>query len=297
MTSPRSADIILFYRTRYVSVITPKNDENNHMPRGGFPMAIGVIPARWASSRFPGKPLADIKGKPMIQWVWEAASKARLLERVIVATDDERIFDRCKSFGGDVMMTDPSHPSGSDRIAEVAKKAESEIYVNIQGDEPLLSPANIDAAIEPFLEDDSIVMGTLKRRIEDPAELFDINVVKVITDSDGFALYFSRLPIPFERSDGLKSQDYSPAVGADPSLLNGRYAQIGLYIFRREFLFKFTSMKPSFLEKSERLEQLRALENGYRIKVVEVNKISPGVDSPEDLNKIIRIIEQGNYGN
>lgn len=260
-------------------------------------MAIGIIPARWSSSRFPGKPLADILGKPMIQWVWEAASRSKTLKRVVIATDDERIFKACKSFGGDVVMTKASHPSGSDRVAEVARMIESDIYINIQGDEPLLSPGNIDAAVGPFLSDDSIMMGTLKRGIEDIRELFDINVVKVVTDSGGFALYFSRLPIPFERADGIKSQDYSKAFKGDSSILEKRFAQIGLYVFRRDFLFKFTSMKPSFLEKAERLEQLRALENGYRIKVVQVDKVSPGVDSPDDLDKIIKIIKQGNYGN
>jgi 3-deoxy-manno-octulosonate cytidylyltransferase (CMP-KDO synthetase) len=260
-------------------------------------MAIGIIPARWSSSRFPGKPLADILGKPMIQWVWEAASKSKTLERVVIATDDERILDACKSFHGNVMMTSPSHPSGSDRVAEVARRIDSDIYVNIQGDEPLLSPENIDAAVEPFLSDDSIMMGTLKREIEDPAELFDINVVKVVTDNDGFAQYFSRLPIPFERADGIKSPDYSKAIVDNLSLLKGRFAQVGLYVFRKDFLFKFTSMPPSFLEKAEKLEQLRALENGYRIKVVQVNKVSPGVDSPEDLDKIIKIIKQGTNGN
>jgi 3-deoxy-manno-octulosonate cytidylyltransferase (CMP-KDO synthetase) len=259
-------------------------------------MVIGIIPARWASSRFPGKPLTDILGKPMIQWVWEAASKSRVLKRVIVATDDERIYNSCMAFGAEAMMTSPSHPSGSDRAAEVAEKNEADIYVNIQGDEPLLSPENIDAAVEPFLSDKSLEMGTLKRKISDPKELFDINVVKVVTDKNGFALYFSRLPIPFERADGIKSPDYSVAVKENSSLLEERYAQIGLYVFRREFLFKFTSLPPSSLEKAERLEQLRALENGYRIKVIQVEKVSPGVDSQEDLEKIIKVIKQGGYG-
>lgn len=260
-------------------------------------MVIGIIPARWASSRFPGKPLVDILGKPMIRWVWEAASKSSVLDKVIVATDDERIFNSCKSFGADVMMTGASHQSGSDRAAEVAEKTDADIYVNIQGDEPLLSPENIDTAVEPFLSDKSLEMGTLKRHITDPSELFDINVVKVITDKDDFALYFSRLPIPFERADGIKSPDYLPTVKANLSLLDGRYAQIGLYVFRRDLLFKFTSLEPSFLEKAERLEQLRALENGHRIKVMQVEKVSPGVDSPDDLDKIIKIIKQGGYGN
>jgi 3-deoxy-manno-octulosonate cytidylyltransferase (CMP-KDO synthetase) len=260
-------------------------------------MVIGIIPARWASSRFPGKPLTDILGKPMIQWVWEAASKSRVLKRVIVATDDERIYNSCMVFGAEAMMTSPSHPSGSDRAAEVAEKNEADIYVNIQGDEPLLSPENIDVAVEPFLSDKKLEMGTLKRKIRDPKELFDINVVKVVTDKNGFALYFSRLPIPFERADGIKSPDYIAAMKENSSLLKERYAQIGLYVFRREFLFRFTSLPPSSLEKAERLEQLRALENGYRIKVIQVEKVSPGVDSPDDLEKIIKVIKQGGYGN
>ena len=260
-------------------------------------MVIGIIPSRWASSRFPGKPLADILGKPMIRWVWEAASKSRVLKKVIVATDDERIYDSCRAFGAEAMMTNPSHPSGSDRAAEVAEKIEAEIYVNIQGDEPLMSPENIDAAVEPFLSDKNLEMGTLKRRMADPNELFDINIVKVVTDKNGFALYFSRLPIPFERADGIKLPDYIAAMDENPLLLEQRYAQIGLYVFRRDFLFRFTSLPPSSLEKAERLEQLRALENGYRIKVTQVERSSPGVDSPGDLDKIINIIKQGGYGN
>lgn len=259
-------------------------------------MVIGIIPARWASTRFPGKPLVDIIGKPMIQWVWEAASKSKVLKKIIVATDDKRIFNSCRAFGAEAMMTNPSHQSGSDRAAEVAEKIEADIYVNIQGDEPLLSPESIGAAVEPFLSDKKLEMGTLKRRIADPKELFDINVVKVVTDKKGFALYFSRLPIPFERADGIKSPDYISVLDKNDSMLKERYAQIGLYVFRREFLFRFTSLPPSFLEKAERLEQLRALENGYRIKVVQVEKVSPGVDSPDDLDKIIKVIKQGGYG-
>jgi len=258
---------------------------------------IGVIPARYDSIRFPGKPLADILGKTMIQYVYEASSKSSLLDRVIVATDDRRIFDECVRFGADVMMTSREHPSGSDRVAEVAEKTDGNIYVNIQGDEPLLPPANIDLAIKPLLDDDSIMMSTLKTDIENTDELFDVNVVKVVTDSDDFALYFSRLPLPFIRESGKTYHNAKEMLEKNRNLLNNHYVQIGLYAFRRDFLFKFTSLSPSRLEQLEKLEQLRAMENGYKIKVIYTAEPSIGVDSPADLDRMISIIEKGNHGN
>jgi 3-deoxy-manno-octulosonate cytidylyltransferase (CMP-KDO synthetase) len=258
---------------------------------------IGVIPARYDSTRFPGKPLADILGKTMIQYVYEAASKSSLLDRVIVATDDRRIFDKCVGFGADVMMTSREHPSGSDRAAEVAEKTDGDIYVNIQGDEPLLPPANIDLAVKPLLDDDSIMMSTLKTDFENADELFDVNIVKVVTDSDDYALYFSRLPLPFIRESGVTYHNAKEMLEKNNDLLTNYYAQIGLYAFRRDFLFKFTSLSPSGLEQLEKLEQLRAMENGYKIKVIYTAEPSVGVDSPADLDRIISIIEKGNHGN
>lgn len=258
---------------------------------------IGVIPARYDSTRFPGKPLADILGKTMIQYVYEAASKSSLLDRVIVATDDKRIFDTCAGFGADVMMTSREHPSGSDRVAEVAEKTDGDIYVNIQGDEPLLPPANIDLAVKPLLNDDSVMMSTLKTDIENTDELFDVNVVKVVTDSEDFALYFSRLPLPFIRENGMTYHNSKEMLEKNKDLLINYCAQIGLYVFRRDFLFKFTSLSPSRLERLEKLEQLRAMENGYKIKVKYTAEPSIGVDSPADLDRIISIIEKGDYGN
>ncbi len=258
---------------------------------------LGVIPARYGSTRFPGKPLAAIDGKPMILRVYEAASKAELLDDVVVATDDERILNTCLDAGARAIMTDINHASGSDRVAEVAEKIEAEIYVNIQGDEPLLPPENIDRAVKPFLTDDSLMMATLKTDLKSYEDLFNINMVKVVTDKDDFALYFSRLPIPFCRESGISFENCRDILSKNEKLLENYYYQIGLYVFRRDFLFKFTSLPPSRLEGLEKLEQLRALENGYRIKVVYTDKSAHGVDSEEDLIKIQSIIKEGYHGN
>jgi 3-deoxy-manno-octulosonate cytidylyltransferase (CMP-KDO synthetase) len=257
---------------------------------------IGVIPARWDSVRFPGKPIIDIRGRPMIQWVWEAASRVKSIDRVIIATDDERIYKAAKGFRAEVMMTSPGHLSGSDRTSEVARSHPADIYVNIQGDEPLISPDSIEAAIEPLKQDRNIMMGTLKTDIDSVFELFNPNVVKVVTDSKGFALYFSRLPIPYAREEGVIGMNFCPAIAENKELLDQYFKQIGLYVFRREFLFRFTSLPPSQLEKIERLEQLRALENGFRIKVAYTDKSSEGVDSPADLDKILKMINKGENG-
>jgi len=253
---------------------------------------IGVIPARWGSTRFEGKPLADILGKTMIRRVYEAAEGAKSLDRIIVATDDRRIYDECSGFGADVMMTHPEHPSGSDRVAEAAQKTDGDIYVNIQGDEPLLHPENIDLAVRPLLDDPEINFSTLKTDIKNIEELFDINRVKVVTDKNDFALYFSRLPIPLAREPEINNISFEEMLKQKAHLWKFYFIQIGLYVFRRDFLFTFTSLPPSPLEKLEKLEQLRALENGYRIKVVYTEKDSIGVDSPQDLDRIIKILKK-----
>lgn len=239
-----------------------------------------VIPARFASTRLEGKPLADICGKSMVQRVYERAMKAKLSE-VVVATDDERILEEVKSFGGRAVMTSSSHTSGTDRVAEAASSIDADIIVNLQGDEPLIEPGLIEAAVRPMLEAPGIVMSTLKTPIAHEDEYLDPNAVKVVTDKDGFALYFSRSPIPFCRKGfaGLPV----PA-----------YKHIGLYVFQRDFLFEFTKLKPTPLEVSESLEQLRAIENGHRIKVVEVEYNPVSVDTPEDLEKVRRIIKEKN---
>lgn len=235
---------------------------------------LGVIPARFASSRFPGKALACIAGKTMVQHVWERAARARYLAKLVIATDDERIVHAARAFGADVRMTRADHLSGTDRVAEVASAEAAPIVVNIQGDEPLIDPAAIDAAVLALLDDDAVPMCTLKKRIEDPRELADPNVVKVVSDRSGNALYFSRSLIPFVRHERTE-----------------HFKHIGLYVYRRDFLLRYSSLPVGPLEQAERLEQLRALENGYRIRVVETDYESLGVDTPEDLERVTALLE------
>jgi 3-deoxy-manno-octulosonate cytidylyltransferase (CMP-KDO synthetase) len=240
---------------------------------------LGVIPARFGSSRFPGKALVAIAGKPMIQHVFERASRARRLTGVVIATDDDRIAAAARAFGAPVRMTRADHASGTDRAAEVASAEDAEIVVNIQGDEPLIDPAAIDAATLGLLEEDGVPMGTLAKRIEDPAEIDNPNVVKVVTDLRGNAIYFSRCPIPFVR-------------GARAAGLH--YKHVGLYVYRREFLLGYPALPVGPLERAERLEQLRALENGYRIRVVETEYESLGVDTPAELERVTKLFGGGN---
>ena len=250
---------------------------------------LGIIPARYGSTRFPGKPLALLAGKPMVQWVYERAAQTELLSEVLVATDDQRIFDAVKKFGGRVVMTRRDHPSGSDRIAEVAATSDAEIIVNVQGDEPLIEPATIEAAIAPLLADNSIVMSTTSEPIESAADLLNPNVVKVVTDPEGFALYFSRSPIPFPRSAVQAHGSIEAALAARPELLSQYAKHTGMYVYRREFLLNYAKLPSTPLEQLELLEQLRALEHGYRIKVVKVAHRSIGVDTPEDLERVRQI--------
>ncbi len=242
--------------------------------------AIGIIPARYQSTRLPGKPLAEIHGKPMIQWVYERAVKAETLEQVIVATDDPRIFDAVAGFGGRAVMTSPDHRSGTDRLAEAARGLEVEVVVNIQGDEPLIDPRAIDLAARPLLEDPAVPMATLMTGLSDLEELESPGVVKVVTDRAGFALYFSRHPIPCLRGASLEE-----------TLAAGLHRKhIGLYAYRKDFLLRYASLEPTPLEKAESLEQLRVLEHGYRIRVVECPYPSVSVDTPEDLARVRRLI-------
>jgi 3-deoxy-manno-octulosonate cytidylyltransferase (CMP-KDO synthetase) len=239
-----------------------------------------VIPARYASLRFPGKALALIDGKPMIQHVYERTARATLVSEVIVATDDERIRQAVISFGGNCRMTRSDHETGTDRLAEVAEGLEAEIIVNVQGDEPLISPEMIDQAIRPFLSDPGLRMGTLKTRIKCLHDFLSPNVVKVVCDREDNALYFSRSPLPFFRD---KWQDLKDDSFASGKLLC--YKHVGLYVYRRDFLVEFAAMSPTFLEVAEKLEQLRAVEHGVRIRVVETEFESIGVDTPDDLIK------------
>jgi 3-deoxy-manno-octulosonate cytidylyltransferase (CMP-KDO synthetase) len=214
----------------------------------------------------------------MLQHVWERASLARYLTDLIIATDDLKIRDAAISFKARVAMTRADHPSGTDRVAEVASASEAQLVVNIQGDEPLIDPAAIDAAVLGMLDDDAVAMGTLKKRIEREEEIADPNVVKVVTDARGDAIYFSRAPIPYVRDSGLERTVY--------------FKHIGLYVYRRDFLLAYPDLPVGPLEKAERLEQLRALENGHRIRVVETEYESLGVDTPEDWARVAALYEQ-----
>jgi len=235
---------------------------------------LGVIPARYASSRFPGKALAKVDSRTMLEHVYERVSMARYLGTVVIATDDRRICEEARRFGARVKMTRDDHVSGTDRVAEVASAYEDfELVVNIQGDEPLIDPNAIDAAVLPLLEEPAIPMGTLKKRIEDPREVADPNVVKVVTDRFENAVYFSRSTIPYG---------------------GAHYKHIGLYVYRRNFLLKYSDLPMGPLEKAESLEQLRAIENGFRIRVVETDYESFGVDTPADLERVRQLIRAGN---
>ena len=237
-----------------------------------------VIPARYASTRLPGKPLADICGKPMICRVLERASRAQKPEKVIVATDDERIYDVVRAEGGEAILTRADHPTGTDRLAEVAEAyPEVDLIVNVQGDEPLIEPSVIDDLIAPFEVDENLPMATVMTRMDDAAEQLNPNNVKVVVDKLGYALYFSRSLVPY------------PRAAAGPV-----YKHIGIYAYRRDFLLRYARLEPTPLERAESLEQLRALENGYGIRVLETDCRFVGVDTVEDLalvNKIYR--EQG----
>ena len=232
--------------------------------------AIAVIPARYASTRLPGKALIEIAGRPMIEHVYRQAARAASLAEVWVATDDDRIATAVRDFGGKVVMTRADHPSGTDRIAEAASGLEAEVIVNVQGDEPMLDPGEIDAVVAPFASDPQLRMSTAAVLITRPEDVVDPAAVKVVTDQQGFALYFSRLPIPLYRSD---------PDGA-------HYKHLGLYAYRKDFLLHYATLKPTPLEQAERLEQLRVLENGYRIKVVTVQHDAIGVDTAEDLERV-----------
>ncbi|MBF1695636.1 MAG: 3-deoxy-manno-octulosonate cytidylyltransferase [Selenomonas sp.] len=226
-----------------------------------------IIPARYASTRLPGKPLRDIAGKPMIVRVYERATGAQRVHEVVVATDDERIRAVVEEHGGHAVMTRADHATGTDRLAEVAaQRPDCDLIINVQGDEPLIDPAVIDALVAPFEHDAALMMATAKTEITDAAEMENPNNVKVVADRTGNALYFSRARIPYARNAGAKV-----------------YKHIGIYAYRRDFLLAYAKMAQTELECSESLEQLRALENGYRIRVVETDAVFIGVDTEEDL--------------
>lgn len=235
-----------------------------------------LIPARYGSTRFPGKPLALLRGKPMIQHVYERTRLVRGLSLVLVATDDERIANVVKTFGGEVVMTRADHPTGTDRLAEVAQGMDAEIIVNVQGDLPFFPPAMVEDAVQALTRTATAVMSTVKTPIWDLTEWSNPNVVKVVTDREGIALYFSRSPIPFRRDQQIMREGRQGVLG---------YRHIGLYVYKREFLFAFTRLPRTELEQAEQLEQLRALEWGYKISVSETERPTIEVDTPEDLQR------------
>ncbi len=254
---------------------------------------IAIIPARYASERLPGKMLLEIAGKPLILHTLGQAEKAGTVSRVIVATDDERIFRVVEQNGGEVVMTAGEHKSGSDRLAEVAGDLPvNSIIVNVQGDEPTISPLTIDLAVDAFINDPTADIATTCEAIHDISDLLNGNVVKVVSNTDGYAVYFSRSPMPFPREATLRYDgDPNKALINEPELMSIFRKHTGLYVYRRDYLLNFAKLPPSKLEKIEMLEQLRALENGARIKVVEVDEASIGVDTAEDFERVKRIIE------
>lgn len=233
-------------------------------------VAIGIIPARYEAKRFPGKPLFPIAGKPLVQHVVERCRLAKKLTDIIVATDDERILEKVEEFGGRAVMTKPDHPTGTDRIAEVASGVECDLIVNVQGDEPLMDPRLIDRSVETFGALPDFRFGSAMTAIDNEEDVRNPNVVKVVVGKDNRALYFSRFPIPYRRKRTLLPV----------------YQHIGFYVYQRDFLLSYPSMAPTPLEESECLEQLRALENGIRIDMIETDYTGIGVDAPEDVSRI-----------
>jgi len=243
---------------------------------------IGIIPARYSSTRFEGKILADIMGKPMIQHVWEQAKEAKLLDDLIIACDDERIAEVANGFGAKVLMTAKGHISGTDRICEVINFLDVKIVINIQGDEPLIHPVMIDTVAQALLAHKDVPMATLMKKIETQEDLLDPNVVKVVVDKDNFAMYFSRAAIPYLAAN---SDVKSPVC----------YKHIGLYGYTKDFLFTYKNLPVSYLESIEKLEQLRVLHEGIKIKVIETRFDTIGVDTPEDLEKVRLYLERHKY--
>jgi 3-deoxy-manno-octulosonate cytidylyltransferase (CMP-KDO synthetase) len=249
------------------------------MPNSNLTKVLAVIPARYASSRFPGKPLASIAGRPMIQHVVDRVRGADVVSRVVVATDDARIFKAVEAFGAEAVMTRSDHRSGTDRVAEVAAHVPAEVYVNVQGDEPLVDPGTLDVLVSSMTEDDSVQIATPCCAITTRDDIMDPNVVKVVRDFEGNALYFSRAPVPWVR-------DRAEKVAAQ------HWKHLGLYAYRRDALLEFPTLPPGDLERLEQLEQLRWLENGYHIRVVETDYDAISVDLPEDVQRVEKLLRE-----
>jgi 3-deoxy-manno-octulosonate cytidylyltransferase (CMP-KDO synthetase) len=251
------------------------------------PFIVGVIPSRYASQRLPAKPLVNLLGKPMVQRVYEQAKKSRLLDRVVVATDDSRIEDVVRQFGGDVVRTSPEIASGSDRVAAVALHSAGDIFVNIQGDEPFIAPEVIDQGVQLLLDDTAAPVGTLIKIISSQEELINPNVVKVAISQGGYAIYFSRSTIPYIRGEADERRWLERHTF---------YKHIGIYIFRRDFLLQYVQLPLSHLEKAEKLEQLRILDAGYKIKAGITTYDSIPIDTPEDVARVVAILRQASSG-
>jgi len=243
------------------------------------PEVVIVIPARFGSTRLPGKPLVSLAGKPMIQRVYERAKLATLADRVIVATDDERIVKAVESFGGTARMTRPDHRTGTERVAEVAAHEKGDVFVNVQGDEPLLDPVAVDAAVNALLEEPAASIATVATPIKTPADIMDPNVVKTVLDFDNNGLYFSRAPIPWVRDTTSKIQVR-------------HLKHLGLYVFQRDALLEYPTLPQGELERIEQLEQLRWLENGWKIRVAEVEHDAISVDVPEDIDRVEKLLQK-----
>lgn len=255
-----------------------------------MPHCIVVIPARYASSRFPGKPLAMIAGRPMIQHTYTQACQARLVDAVLVATDDKRIAEAVEAFGGRVVMTAAAHATGTDRVAEVVRQLACDIVVNVQGDEPCIVPDAIDAMVQPLRDDPAVALATLAHPLREVADFLSPHVVKVVVDRRGDALYFSRAPIPYDRQAWPRAPHFLMSDGAALALPPGCYRHFGLYAYRRDVLLHLASLPQTPLEQVEQLEQLRAMEHGYQIRVVLTTHESVGVDMPEDVARVERLL-------
>lgn len=246
-----------------------------------LPKIWAVIPSRYGAARLPGKPLAQIAGKSLVQRVWERAKQAKRVTRVVVATDDKRIQDAVAAFGGEAIMTRENHTNGTSRIAEVAISGDAEIFINVQGDEPLVSPEAIDELAAAIADDESVQLATLATPLANPKDIMDPNIVKVVLDFDDDALYFSRAPIPWVRDTAAKAT-------------RARHLKhLGLYAYRREALLEYETLPPGELERIEQLEQLRWLENGFKMRVAETAHDSVSVDVPDDITRVEALIRDG----
>jgi 3-deoxy-manno-octulosonate cytidylyltransferase (CMP-KDO synthetase) len=250
-----------------------------HGVHGGSDRIVIVIPARYGSTRLPGKPLVALAGQPMIQRVYERARMSRRAGRVIVATDDARIVAAVEGFGGEARMTRADHRTGTERVAEVAAHVEGDVFVNVQGDEPLLDPAAVDTAIDALLEEPAAAVATVATAIRTPGDIMDPNVVKTVLDFDNNALYFSRAPIPWVRDTSAKLQVR-------------HWKHLGLYVFQRDALLEYPTLPQGELEKIEQLEQLRWMENGWKIRVAEVEHDAVSVDVPEDVARVEKLLQK-----